>query len=139
MARFTSIGMPRKTFVSSTAEETHAAQEDSTQPDNTAGPSSGADEEAPKKKTHRSGKRLKAKLQRQAAVAAGEMPAPVPTAPKVREEGDERKKNKKRKSAGERDGGDGGYGGPVGQAGQGWGRDPSIASEFIITAYDGGT
>ncbi|MGG6499110.1 UNVERIFIED_CONTAM: hypothetical protein NY603_39910, partial [Bacteroidetes bacterium 56_B9] len=71
MARFTSIGMPRKTFVSSTAEESTAAQDTHANPDTAAGPSSsgGVDDGVPKKKTHRSGKKLKAKLQRQAAVA----------------------------------------------------------------------
>ena len=59
MARFTSIGMPRKTFVASAAEETNQAAA----ADDASGSGSGvtanatpgsSSEEAPKKKTHRS-------------------------------------------------------------------------------------
>lgn len=125
MARFTSIGMPRKTFISSTAEEARQ-----TSPSTEAGPSTytATEEEKPKKKVHRSGKKQKAKRERAAAAAAlaegeegesavaatfpsqpaSQRAAPAASSPEASQESQKRK------------------------AGGGWGRDEGIASESEV-------
>lgn len=121
--------MPRKTFVSSTAEEARQAS-----PSAEAGPSTavtGEGDEKPKKKVHRSGKRLKAKRERAKAIENGEMEAPVPTPPSTEGKG-------KRKRERERDTGETGAGYVREGEKRGWGRDEGIASELCPNPSDPG-
>lgn len=108
MARFTNIGMPKRRFVESAAEEKSAPITDAN-PD--AGPSTAAQEMsssgAPAKKRKRRGTRGKVPL------PEGSEPAPSVPARSGRPPRPE--------------GGGGGGGG----ASQGWGRDPRLASESL--------
>jgi zinc finger CCHC domain-containing protein 9 len=118
--------MPRKTFVPSAAEEAR-------QPSPEAGPSTAPatdDAEKPKKKLHRSGKKLK-------AIENGEVIVPDPlTLEEEREKQQARNQAKadkqKRKDTGETGAGYIQPEGDVGEGGtkrKGWGRDEGIASE----------
>lgn len=132
MARITSIGMPRKTFVPSAAEEAR-------QPSPEAGPSTAPaeGEEKPKKKVHRSGKKQQKKRERAKAIENGELVLPTPEEVEAERERSrarnaEKVNKQKRKDTGETGAGyvqsnEGGEGGTKRQGG--WGRDEGIASE----------
>lgn len=131
--------MPRKQFVPSAAEEARQASPE-------AGPSNppptgieGAEGEKPKKKVHRSGKKLQKKRERAKAIENGTFVVPDPlTAEEERERvqarNAKRAEKQKRKDTGETGAG---YiqpeveGGEVGEKRKtGWGRDEGIASEL---------
>lgn len=132
--------MPRKTFVPSAAEEAEARQ---ASPE--AGPSSVPDPDKPKKKIHRSSKKLSAKRKRAKAVENGEIVIPDPLTLEEEREKQEMEREKqqarnqakadkqKRKDTGETGAG---YIQPEGEGEEGgtkrkvgWGRDEGIASE----------
>lgn len=128
--------MPRKTFVPSAAEEAEARQ---ASPE--AGPSSVPDPDKPKKKIHRSSKKLSAKRKRAKAIENGEIVLPDPlTLEEEREKQQARNQAKadkqKRKDTGETGAG---YIQPEGEIEEGgvkrkvgWGRDEGIASELYL-------
>jgi zinc finger CCHC domain-containing protein 9 len=119
MARFTSIGMPRKSFVASAAEEAQVQNQDTT---SDAGPSA----EMVKKKTHRAGKKLQRKRERAEAIENGEGSADGQA--RAAEPGDEDNRSEVARHEEEEEGG------AKRRKVQGWGRDPDIAREWLTSS-----